>query len=214
MRENRTVEDRLREEYFDLLPDIRRVTESLETRVRYCVLPLLLDLNGYEQVAVKSRVKDCESALSSLRRRQEGRTFDRDHPALYSLTGLNDLAGVRVLAFPGIRVTEANQKVRGLFTSWEADPVRDDTGRVLAHKYHGFCDASTKVRGEVQIVSTLVGLFWEVEHSALYKASPLLRDVGEHQMKDRVKAVLRELGAFEVEFQAHLPDRNRGGSLF
>ncbi len=40
MIDERTIEDRLREEYFELLPDIRRVAEHLEAEVRYCVLPI------------------------------------------------------------------------------------------------------------------------------------------------------------------------------
>jgi ppGpp synthetase/RelA/SpoT-type nucleotidyltranferase len=105
----RTIEDRLREEYFDLLPDIRRVTEHLETEVRHCVLPMLGVLDKYEQLNVASRVKACDSALEALRRRQEGATFDRDRPELYTLTDLNDLAGVRVLVFPRIRLIEVDQ---------------------------------------------------------------------------------------------------------
>ncbi len=36
----RTVEDRLREEYFLLLPDVARILEELKTEVRHCLLPL------------------------------------------------------------------------------------------------------------------------------------------------------------------------------
>lgn len=120
MTDQRTIEDRLREEYSLLLPDIRRVTEQLESEVRYCVLPILRTLNKYEQLIVKSRIKECESAIDSLRRKPlvdpetgeqlgEGKTFDRGRPTLYTLTYLNDLAGVRVLAFPRRRVTEVDQ---------------------------------------------------------------------------------------------------------
>jgi hypothetical protein len=38
MNDGRTIEDRLRKEYFELLPDICRVAEQLEAEVRYCVL--------------------------------------------------------------------------------------------------------------------------------------------------------------------------------
>lgn len=63
----RSIEDRLREEYFVLLPEIRRVTEQLEAEVRYHILPILRGLEQYEQVIVKSRIKECESALDALR---------------------------------------------------------------------------------------------------------------------------------------------------
>ena len=51
--DERSVEDRLREEYFGLLPNIRRVAEQLETEVRYRVLPVSLKLDGHERLVVK-----------------------------------------------------------------------------------------------------------------------------------------------------------------
>jgi hypothetical protein len=49
-RPERTVEDRLREEYFHLLPDIRRVADELETEVRHCLVPISLRLSRYERL--------------------------------------------------------------------------------------------------------------------------------------------------------------------
>lgn len=92
----RTVEDRLREEYFELLPEVRRVVEELETEVKHCLLPTSRRLNRYERLVVTARIKECESAVDALRRRQEYSIFDRDQPGLYTLRNLKDLAGVRV----------------------------------------------------------------------------------------------------------------------
>jgi ppGpp synthetase/RelA/SpoT-type nucleotidyltranferase len=98
---NRTIEDRLREEYFDLLPEIRRALEELEARVRYRVMPISVQLKRkYEQVVVKSRIKECEGAVDSVRRKLESATLDTAPSGGYSLTSLKDLAGVRVLVFP------------------------------------------------------------------------------------------------------------------
>jgi ppGpp synthetase/RelA/SpoT-type nucleotidyltranferase len=80
----------LREEYFDLLPDIRRVVDELEAEVKHCLVSISLRLDKYERLVVTSRVKDCESAVDSLRRRQEGATFDSGRAELYSLASLND----------------------------------------------------------------------------------------------------------------------------
>ena len=200
----RTVEDRLREEYFDLLPDIRKVTDNLETEVRHCVLPILGDLNKYEQLNVTSRIKACESALESLRRHQEGATFDRDSPELYSLKNLKDLAGIRVLVFPRIRLTEVNRVLVKSFPEWESDPVRsgDEDGDILAFKYFGYSQASKEIKGEIQILSILIGRFWEIEHSALYKPTPELRGVArELEMQERSHDVHHALRAFEETFE-------------
>lgn len=200
----RTPEDRLREEYFVLLPDIRRVLEELEAEVRHCLLPLSRVLDRYERLVVTGRVKDCESALGALRRRQEGAIFDSDRASSYTLTALNDLAGVRVLAFPRTRRLEANRDLRQRFSSWASDPVLSDHEgeEPLAFKYHGFCSASGKVRGELQIAPMLIGLFWQVEHSTIYKPSPELKGVGRSlEMQQRTNEVVAALRAFEDDFE-------------
>jgi hypothetical protein len=84
----RTVEDRLREEYFRLLPDARRVVEEVEAEVQHSLLPLSRNLHSYEKIEVVSRVKGCESALGALRRRQEGGTLDPEQADAYTLTTL------------------------------------------------------------------------------------------------------------------------------
>jgi ppGpp synthetase/RelA/SpoT-type nucleotidyltranferase len=209
MTDHRTIEDRLREEYSALLPDIRRVTEQLEVAVRYCVLPILRKLNKYEHLVVKSRIKECESAVGALRRRQEGATFDPDRPP--TLIGLKDLAGVRVLAFPRRRVTEADQKLRNQCESWHADQVRGPDDQPLAFQYYGYCEASTEVRGEIQIMSMLIGLFWEVEHSAFYKLDPQLKGAARFwKMEQRRSEVYSALRAFEEEFEALISTASGG----
>lgn len=111
----RTVEDRLRKEYFSLLPEVQRVADRLEAEVKYHMRLISGGLERYERLTVKGRVKSCESALEKLRGRQEGATFDESRPSVYTLTSLNDLAGVRVLAFPRGRLTEIDRKLRRVF---------------------------------------------------------------------------------------------------
>jgi hypothetical protein len=172
----RTIEDCLREEYFDLLPEIRRVVWHLETEIRFHTLPILRILTSHEQLVVKSRVKECESAIRTLQRQQEGRTFDPDHPEKYSMLNLPDMAGVRVLVFPHERLVGVDNALRSCFADWTPDPVLDEGGAVLARTYFGHCpEVSHRLRAEYQVVPMLVGYFWEVEHSALYKPDPSLR---------------------------------------
>jgi hypothetical protein len=209
----RTVEDRLREEYFQLLPEIRRVAGHLESQINYHLLRIVNALEEHEQLVVKSRIKECDSAVDALRRRrgQEGASFDNDQPNLYTLANLNDLAGVRILVFPRRRILEVDRALREIFGSWISDPVVVG-GEVLALKYYGFSEASERIRGEYQIVSMLTGLFWEVEHSAIYKPAPRLKGVVQHLgMQERTKEVLEALKAFEDQFETliHLKHRRR-----
>jgi len=113
---DRTVEDRLREEYFGLLPEIRRVAEHLEVTIRYQILSISGPLEPFERIQAKSRIKECESAIDSLRRRQPNTAiFDADRIDSYTLTSLKDLAGVRVLAFPRSRLGEIDIELRKVF---------------------------------------------------------------------------------------------------
>lgn len=114
------------------------------------------------------------------------------------------MAGVRVLAFPRNRLEEIDQELRKKFPDWTADPVPADDGddEPLAFKYYGVCEASDKVKGEFQIVSMLIGLFWEVEHSAMYKPDPqLIGAKREIEMRERRGNVYQALRAFEETFE-------------
>jgi hypothetical protein len=210
--QERTVEDRLREEYFDLLPEIQRVVWQLEAEIRFHTLQILHDLKDPEQLLVKSRVKDCDSALKSLVQRRglrlsggEGRRFDPEALEGYSLLSLEDLAGVRVLVFPNRRLNEVDSALRSHFPDWTFKPIRNEGRAVLAPKYYGTCpSASRRVFGEYQIVPMLIGLFWEVEHSAMYKFRAVANS---KEMRDRRADVERSLSQFEdgVERFLHTP---------
>jgi len=119
----RTIEDRLREEYFDLLPEMRRVSEQLDAEIRYDLLTPSCELGRNERLVISSRMKDCESAVRKLRRSQEGHPFDLERSEQYGLTTLNDLAGSRVLVFPRRRIGQADQAMRNFFNG-EGDPIK------------------------------------------------------------------------------------------
>jgi ppGpp synthetase/RelA/SpoT-type nucleotidyltranferase len=208
----RTVEDRLREQYFGLLPDIRRVAEELETEIRYSLRPISRELRKHERLVISSRIKECESAVDALRRRQEGRTFDPDRPERYVLESLKDLAGVRVSVFPRRRCREADQALQEIFAKWEADHVFDGNGELVAAKYHGYCQASDRVRGEYQVLPLSTALFWDIEHATIYKPTPNLKGVALHpRMQERTDQVMAALKAFEEEFESLIASDALGG---
>ena len=197
---DRKPEDWLREEYFALLPHIRKIVQGLETRVRHELLPLTVLLKPFERIVVTSRSKECESAIDTLRRAQgESKVFDANRGGTYTLTDLRDLAGVRVLAFPRARWTEANDILRAVFPSWESRPMPDPvSGTTLVHKYNGYCSATDKIRAELQISPMLIGQFLDIEHSAIYKPSPELEGA-KRLMRDHTNAVFSALQAFDAE---------------
>jgi len=202
---NRTVADQLRSEYFELLPHIRRVADEVETEVRYLLIPVMRNLQSHEKIVVRSRVKDCESAIGAIHRRPEYFKLDDPIEELPSLQALKDLAGVRILAFPRRRMLEIDEALRERFGTWTADPVPPIPGTTssLALKYHGFCSPHCRVQAEIQLISMLIGLFWEVEHGALYKPGERLRESEiSTKMQKHYADVIHALSSFEQEFDS------------
>jgi ppGpp synthetase/RelA/SpoT-type nucleotidyltranferase len=198
------IEDLLREECFDLLPEIRRAVWQLDTEIRYLTLPILQTLKSHEQLVIKSRVKECESAIRTLRANQDTPFFVPERVNEYSMLNLPDLAGVRVLVFPNYRLAEVDQVLRPHFPGWTAKPVRDNDGNPLAPKYYGYREqASRRVCAEYQIVPMLLGLFWEVEHSAMYKSELVANS---NNMQKRRTEVESALSRFEEGIASLLPD--------
>lgn len=112
-----------------------------------------------------------------------------------------------MLAFPRRRVTEIDALLRQQFLEWTEDSVITDSGDILAHKYSGFCPASPRILGEYQVASTLTGLFWEVEHDAIYKPSPRLRGITRSiEMREPTANVYAALRHFEDEFERLIED--------
>ena len=171
----------MREEYFLLSSETGRVLHQLQTDVAYLLLPVTLGLKHHERIHVEARAKECDSAINALRRREEARQFDEDAPTKYTLTHLPDLVALRVLVFPRSRLEDVRTIVRTKFADWIPDPVKTGSPpRFRAWKYHGFCSTSSRVRAEVQVVPMLTGLFWQIEHDALYKPrDPVLRGAAE-----------------------------------
>lgn len=200
MGSTRTVEDRLRAQYFELLPGLQRTLTAIETEVRYALLPLTLELSRYERILVKARLKECESAVDTLRQKQPVGLFDQDHPHNYSLRSLPDLVGVRVLTFPERRRNDVRRVLASTISGWTADPIPG----IPNDKFHGYWSQGDACEAEIQIVPMLIGLFWEVEHSALYKASPNLRGIEKTKtMLDLREAVYGALNTFELEFDRY-----------
>lgn len=205
----RKIEDKLREEYFKLLPDICKVKEQLEAEIKYNLIPIANNLKSHQRLSVISRIKECESAIDALCRRQEGRLFNEEKQ--YSLKDLKDLAGVRILLFPRSLDNSVSEIIKKNYQDWVADPMPgfSDNDCPIALKYHGYCSASINIPSEIQIVPMLTGLFWEVEHKALYKPKSEFKAVKESlEMREQTQKVLTALSEFENEFERIIKDSN------
>lgn len=209
MDDARQVEDRLRAEYVELLPAMHRTLTAMTTEVNHVLLAAILELDPHEQIVVKGRIKDSESAVDSLRRRQRLGRFDLEHVERYSLTTLPDLIGIRVLVFPQRRlqnvrrILEAEPRLSGWIDDHLSSP--DSTQSPIGFKYHGLWNPTDPFRSELQVVSLLIGLFWEVEHSTIYKPAPRLQGIaGSMSMKSKNDAVLAALQQFEQEFDRQI----------
>ncbi len=199
MKNEQKVICRLREEYNNLLPSMRIIKEQIEAEVRYALLPIRKKLQSHQMIDVVCRIKGCESAIDSLKRRQEGSTFDIDHIDHYSLTNLKDLVGVRVLFFPDAICSDIDKILKKKFNTWKKDHILNmSNDDVLAYKYYGFMKKKDSIYSEYQIVPMLIGLFWVVEHSTTYKPKPEYRGIAKAPemeiVKNKVYLALKDYG--------------------
>jgi len=118
------------------------------------------------------------------------------------------------MAFPGRIVREAYVALRPILSGWISDPVPpvDDQGEPLATKYFGKWSADAQITAEIQIVGLLIGLFWEVEHSAIYKPTPGLHGIRTDVVLQRRDDVLAALMRFESEFERAMTSGDNAGS--
>jgi len=200
------IVDELREEYIQILPEMRLAAQELETRIKSALLPLTKTLKSPARFEVKVRIKDCESAIKKLRKNHE-EIFDPEMS--YSLLELDDLVGARVLTFMDNTMVKANKYLKAEFQGWKADhkkmnhdkkrrKSRKRKEKPLWLKYKGKCNRNDRIKAEYQICPMLIGLFGDVEHSAIYKPAAALRGIETvEEIKDSKEEVYKVLRNFE-----------------
>lgn len=165
---DRIVIDRLRQEYSSLRPEMAKVERLLVDQVRWHLKFLAFDLKPYERIETESRIKECESAINTLKRKfgsEAQHEFEKG--SQYNLKDLKDLVGLRILVFPPRLKEKVKDVISNEFKSWNEDH-NDKLGLL---KFDGFINKSD-IGCEIQIVSLLAGLFLKVEHFAFYKPDP------------------------------------------
>ncbi len=101
------------------------------------------------------------------------------------------------------------------FDSWQSDPVPgfNDGDDPLALKYFGHTSSDDNIFGEIQIVPMLTGLFWEVEHTAIYKPKPEYKGISRSfEMRQQTQEVLNGLKKFEETFEKLLSENRNNGN--
>jgi hypothetical protein len=201
----RSVEDYLRDQYSDLLPTLRLAREELESIIRSHLVKTSRNLQKYEFIRTTSRIKDCASAIQKLRSSCEGGFFDKSlPPGTYDLKKLEDLVGVRVLAFPRQPLEAVHGTLHKAFPRWVPDHLTVPGYNVnpAVYKYKGCLPEVREITVEYQIAPMLLGLFWEVEHDTLYKPALQLKGIKqEPALRESAEEVMRALRHFETKFE-------------
>lgn len=203
MKKLKIVEDYLREEYYGLRRELIKMMTSLETQIRWYLRDIIFNLKKHERIEIKTRIKDCESAIGTLKKDIEFNTFEND-PNKYKLTNLKDLVGIQIRVFPRHLILDVNTILIDKFPSWLSNHTySEDKTDILAHKYYGLIDnINNNVRCEIQIVPMLVGLFWEVEHFAYYKPYPELINIKKNlEMQQIVQEIGNKFKEFDEVFE-------------
>ena len=207
----RMVEDKLREEYIKLLPEMHKIQYSLETRIRFALIETVENLQRHERIDVHSRIKGFDSAHNKLLRTHI--EFSKKTPEKYNLCDLKDLVGVRILVFPRNLVSTVDRIIiDSAIGSFTEDPFESKEEKELpAKKYYGRPDSQSKIKAEYQIVPILIGNFWDVEHDTIYKPAQEHR-AARMLMKKSVVKVYQALQLFEDQFEEVLKKQRKATS--
>jgi hypothetical protein len=117
--------------------------------------------------------------------------------------------GVRILAFPAELRVRVNETLLAEFPDWTPAPFREPE---LGFKYYGLTPVSPTITAEYQILPSLVGMFWDLEHSAIYKPMPAFAGLREHlDLKEKRARSLQALMDFETEFAKALSELDTSG---
>lgn len=206
-----TTEDRLRQEYFDLLPELIKIQKLIEAKIKWYLKDTIYNLyKKHQQIEIESRVKDCDSAIETLRRRQkQTHRFDENKSDSYTLTALTDLVGLRILVFPPSLIQPVSKVITSKFNAWKPDHTKIDkkVGKknkkiTICKKYRGIVNRKLDIKCEIQIISMLIGAFWDIEHFVLYKPDPTYKGIKEDLTMRRLNNdVLIKLDEFEATFE-------------
>lgn len=79
-----TTEDRLRQEYFELLPELLKIQQLMEAKIKWYLKGMIYNFDKkYQRIEVVSRIKDCDSAIETLKRKQkQTHSFGEDKSVL------------------------------------------------------------------------------------------------------------------------------------
>jgi hypothetical protein len=110
-----------------------------------------------------------------------------------------------VLVFPNDKLLKVDREIQQHepFKDWKSDPVKYARGYAQTPKYYGtWADVSSRVLGEYQVVPMLIGRFWEVEHSAIYKPAGWAKGADrDHDLKNLRTKIEVALSRFEQKFE-------------
>lgn len=193
------IESQLQLEYLKIANKLYKAQEYIEIEIKHTIKTQLLKAVHANKILISSRVKDCNSAIISLKKKEEGRVF-RDNKQ-YSITQLNDLIGIRVSVFPLTLLELVKTPLLDyLDSNFEKQFQTDHTTieKYDIYKYRGIHNQFSEFKCEIQLIPMLISKFWDIEHDVFYKpASP--HDAP--PMKDAYYAVINSLYNFERTYE-------------
>jgi len=179
-------------DYHRDLPMYERTRRIAHTQVEYYLTAISSRLEQHERLEVKSRVKSFDSALAKLKKDYEGGLL----PKAESFGRLEDMVGIRVIAFPLHLVDRIDEALRSKFQNPEPDRHglwKKWKKYVVGLKGH----SKSTVRFELQIVPYILWQFLDIEHDVIYKRPERVDPKAIRQLELLQQGVLKALNRFE-----------------
>ena len=147
-------------EYSNKIEKFKKIEEKLYFEVCHFLSDDKYNLNEFQHIEITSRIKSYSSAEKKLRNQLELTAHDKS-----SIFDLDDIIGIRISVFPLTLLRNIEKKLDEKFKSWKKE--KSCHGRYSVYKHRSNYE---KANCEIQLVPMLVGKFWDVEHSVIYKS--------------------------------------------
>ena len=183
------IEKWIQEEYKNLRPALNKLRKKVKKEIRTCLSDFTQSLEPWQRIEIRSRIKECNSAIDSLRKRN-----------FHTLNDLVDLVGIRIVVFPA----SLAEKVEGVLIDYFKTLVPDHyfyaKNEIAFRKYNGLTDDTTKIKCEIQIMPEILYSLVEVEHDFFYKV-PDKNLSNENEFHEIVKRLLAYDRALEQDME-------------
>lgn len=158
----------LRSEYDNQINKMNGLLDYYKTEIEYLIRELKLNCKKFEKIEFSSRIKTFESCITKLKKKNEANVLTEEA----KLSEVKDLIGIRMLVFPNDYIEVIKRLImrkHNKFTIEEIDEDKKKECDFIKFFVYFNIEKFNHILVEIQILPYLLGKYWDIEHSLIYK---------------------------------------------